>query len=106
MSIVSVGDGKLIVSNEHNELWFWDEEGAPEKLLDGVSLAYASLGDSKVILMTTDGEMILWNSETKEREVEFGGLNWEDMADVAWDASRRLAVFFMKEERCWIAYEL
>jgi hypothetical protein len=105
-SIVSVGNGKLIVSNRHNELWFWDEKGAPEKLLDGVSLAYASVDGDKVILKTTHDEMILWDWRTKEREVVFGGLNWEDVVDVAWDASRRLAVFFMRKERCWIAYQL
>ena len=55
---------------------------------------------------TTDGEMMLWSWRTKEKEVESGGLNGRDVVDVAWDASRRLAVFFMKEERCWIAYEL
>ena len=44
--------------------------------------------------------------EAKEREVQFGGLNGRDVVDVAWDASRRLAVFFMRKERCWIAYEL
>ncbi len=105
-SIVSVGDGKLIVSNEHNELWFWDEKGAPEKMLDGVSWAFASVDAHKVILSTTEGELILWDWSTKEREVEFGGLNGRDVADVAWDASRRLAVFFMGKEKSWIAYEL
>ncbi len=97
MSIVSVGDGKPIVSNEHNELWLWDEKGATVKLLDSVSWAFASLGDSRVILKTTDGRMILWHSKTKEREVEFERLNGRDVVDVAWDASRRLAVFFHEE---------
>ena len=106
MSIVSVGDGNLIVSNGHNKLWFWDEKGAPEKLLDGVRLAYAIVNAHKVILTTADGEMILWDSKAKEKEAEFGGLNGWDVVDVAWDASRRLAVFFTKWERCWIAYEL
>ncbi len=43
-SIVAVGEGKVVVMNEAKELWFWDEKGAPEKLLDGVSKAYVSLG--------------------------------------------------------------
>ena len=98
MSIVSAGEGKLIVVNEAKELWFWDGKGDPEKLLDDVSWAFTSIGAGRVILRTTDDEMIVWNWKTKEREVEFGGLNGDDdVVDVAWDASRRLAVFFHVE---------
>ena len=105
-SIASAGEGKLIAVSWAEELWFWDGKGDPEKLLDGVYNVFTSLDDERVILETTDGEMIVWNWKTKEREVEFGGFNGWEVVDVAWDVSRRLAVFFMEDQRCWIAYEV
>lgn len=106
-SLVYAGENRAVARSGESEMWSIDLGDCKTKQLDTeVSRVFVSLGNSQVLLQRRQGTVEVWDWKENELIVQLGGLVDDEVVNVDWDESRRLAVLFLRAEASWIAYEL